>query len=90
MDDLKAKAIAIGEELLQKGEKLLNELKHGKSDNQQNAEQGSDDAKKAKADHTSQDKSSNKSDKQNAKDGQTDYPSFYSSYQLPSVSAQRT
>lgn len=48
MDDLKAKAIAIGEELLQKGEKLLNELKHGKSDNQQNAEQGSDDAKKPK------------------------------------------
>ncbi len=28
--------------------------------------------KKAKADHTSQDKSSNKSDKQNAKDGQPD------------------
>ena len=27
MDDLKAKAIAIGEELLQKGEKILNELK---------------------------------------------------------------
>ncbi len=40
MDDLKAKAIAIGEELLQKREKLLNELKHGKSDNQQNTEQG--------------------------------------------------
>ena len=39
MDDLKAKAIAIGEELLQKGEKLLNELKHGKSNGQKNDDQ---------------------------------------------------
>ena len=61
MDDLKAKAIAIGEELLQKGEKILNELKNGKSDSQKNGEQGSDDSKKAQ-DHTSGDKSANQTD----------------------------
>lgn len=38
MDDLKAKAIAIGEELLQKGEKILNELKNGKPEAKQNGE----------------------------------------------------
>jgi len=62
MDDLKAKAIAIGEELLQKGEKILNELKNGKSDSQKNGEQGSDDSKKAQADQSSGDKSANQAD----------------------------
>ncbi|WP_166171191.1 MULTISPECIES: hypothetical protein [unclassified Acinetobacter] len=64
MDDLKAKAIAIGEDLLKKAEKILNELKNGKSDSQQTGEQGSGDTKKAKADYTSKDKSANQSDQQ--------------------------
>ncbi len=64
MDDLKAKAIAIGEDLLKKAEKILNELKNGKSDSQQTGEQGSGDTKKAKADYTSEDKSANQSDQQ--------------------------
>jgi hypothetical protein len=64
MDDLKAKAIAIGEDLLKKAERILNELKNGKSDSQQTGEQGSGDTKRAKADYTSEDKSSDQSDQQ--------------------------
>lgn len=62
MDDLKAKAIAIGEELLQKGEKILNELKYGKSDSLKNGEQALD---------GSEDKSAAPSDRSNTKDGLT-------------------
>ncbi|MDF0753052.1 hypothetical protein NLU14_22755, partial [Marinobacter sp. 71-i] len=61
MDDLKAKAIAIGEELLQKGEKILNELKNGKSEVKQNDD--IDDSKQAA--HKDE-----KSDQQHGNNGQ--------------------
>lgn len=46
-----------------KAEKILNELKNGKSDSQQTGEQAGD-TKKAQADYTSEDKSANQSDQQ--------------------------